>query len=477
MASHMPYQEDSGLGRIEYNECISQVSELSDPRPSKKRRLRGAYTVYTPADRARIGKYAVENGNKNARLRFLKDFPSLNESTVRNFKKSYVEKMNQQRKQMNPQPVTEIQIQPRGRPPYMLELDNKLIKFLLAVRSRGGIINIHVVRASAKALIDTNPDHQQLARFNMPRSWVYSLYRRMGLSRRMGTTSRPPVPRGLYEECKRQFLGDILEIKTKYNIPAQLILNSDQTPSSYVSVGKKTMAARGSKSVPIKGLTDKRNITLNFVISLSGEFLPIQIIYGGKTKASLPRGVVFPKEFCVTQNPKHWSNELETINLIDEIVNPYIVAKRSELKLPDTQKALMVWDMFKAQMTDKVKDKLKGLNIELVLVPANMTHFFQPLDLTVNGSAKTFMKNQFSKYYCNAVKTQIDSGKQVDEIDVDFRLTTLKPLHAQWLISLYDHLTSEKGVQIVKKGWERSGITGIINGTVTLPSADPFAEL
>ena len=94
------------------------------------------------------------------------------------------------------------------------------------------------------------------------------------------------------------------------------------------------------------------------------------------------------------------------------------------------------------------------LNIELVCVPANMTHFFQPLDLTVNGSAKKFMQNRFSKFYCNAVKAQIDSGKQIDEIDVDFRFTILKPLYAQWLISLYDHFTSERGSQIVKKGWE-----------------------
>jgi hypothetical protein len=119
------------------------------------------------------------------------------------------------------------------------------------------------------------------------------------------------------------------------------------------------------------------------------------------------------------------------------------------LELPDTQKAFVVWDVFKGQMTDKVKDKLKGLNIELVLVPANMTHFFQPLHLTVNGAAKKFMQNQFSKYYCNAVKAQTDSGKQADEVDVDFRLTVLKPLHTQWLISLYDHFTCERGSQIV----------------------------
>ena len=56
-----------------------------------------------------------------------------------------------------------------------------------------------------------------------------------------------------------------------------------QTPLSHVSVGKSTMALHGAKSVAIKGLTDKRNIALSFVVSLSGEFLPMQIIYGGKT--------------------------------------------------------------------------------------------------------------------------------------------------------------------------------------------------
>ena len=43
------------------------------------------------------------------------------------------------------------------------------------------------------------------------------------------------------------------------------------------------MAKKGDKSIPIKGLTDKRNITLTFVVSFTGEFLPMQIIYGGKT--------------------------------------------------------------------------------------------------------------------------------------------------------------------------------------------------
>lgn len=84
----------------------------------------------------------------------------------------------------------------------------------------------------------------------------------MELSRRMGTTSHPPVQQGLYNECRHEYLRDIYDKVNKYSIPSELALNADQTPSSYVSVGKSTMTQRGDKSVAIKGLTDKRNITL-----------------------------------------------------------------------------------------------------------------------------------------------------------------------------------------------------------------------
>lgn len=82
----------------------------------------------------------------------------------------------------------------------------------------------------------------------------------------------------------------------KISVPAELILNADQTPSSCVSVGKQTMTTHGSKSVPIAGLSDKRNITLTFVVSLTGEFLPMQIIYAAKTKVNHV-ALYFPKDF------------------------------------------------------------------------------------------------------------------------------------------------------------------------------------
>ena len=100
--------------------------------------------------------------------------------------------MKEEARKDNPLPVTALPIQPRGCPPLLLELDTKLIQFLQAVRRKGGVINIHMIRATAEALIKCNPAFaQQLSRFEMPRSWVQSLYRRMKFTRRAGTTSRP----------------------------------------------------------------------------------------------------------------------------------------------------------------------------------------------------------------------------------------------------------------------------------------------
>ena len=414
-ASHLPDQEDTILGRNEYNQVAAAVVDLARPQPSQSRSKRSKYVQYSGEDRAKIAKYSCEHGNTKALQHFSKEYPNLKESTLRNFKKAYEDKLKViQRQEGNVQQVTSLESLPRGRPPF---------------------------------------------------------------SRRAGTTTRPPVPRGMYEECKLSFLTDIDKCINKHNIPPELVLNADHTPSSYVSVGRMTMAEKNSKSVPIKGLTDKRNITLTFVISLAGEFLPMQVIYQGKTKASLPRNFVFPKGFCLTQNPKHYSNEEETLKLIDSIINPYLVKTRQRLKLPPTQKAILIWDVFRGQTTESVLSKLASLNIEIVSVPANMTHFFQPLDLTVNGQAKKFCKEKFTTWYSQEVQRQLDSGTSFEDIEVDLRMSVIKPLHAGWLVALYDYLTGAEGRRSIFKGWEKAGVKEIVNNDKPLPPVDPFEEI
>ena len=472
----LPEQEATNLGSEEYNEVVLSVGDAVDPNKNlSSKRKRGNYNHYSPELRAQIGKYASENGNLRALNHFKAQLPNLKESTVRTFKQAYQKKLKEMKRQGIQESVTSIPHDTRGRPPLLLDLDQKLILLLKSIRNRGGVVNFNVVKASALALIKSNPA-KDFRGFEPTSTWVRSIYRRCNFSRRAGTTTRPPVPLGIYEECKLTFLTDIKSCIAVHSIPLQLVLNADQTPSSYVSIGKTTMAARNSSSVPIKGLTDKRNITLTFVISLNGDFLPMQIIYQGKTKASQPRGFDFPCGFVVTQNPKHYSNELETLNLLDNIIQPYVVLKRKELNLPATQKALLIWDVFKGQKTGKVLSKLAAMNIEVVSVPANMTHFFQPLDLTVNREAKKFMKDQFTAWYSAQIHTQLDSGVPLDDVDVDMRRSVLKPIHATWLVSMFNHLSSSEGRISIAKGWKKAGISEVIDGK-ELPPEDPFEDL
>ena len=90
-------------------------------------------------------------------------------------------------------------------------------------------------------------------------------------------------------------------------------------------------------------------------------------------------------------------------------------------------------DIFKGQMTSEVLTILNDNDICLGNIPPNLTKHYQPLDLTVNGHAKRYLKNKFSTWYGNQISKQLDEDVNIDAVDVKLRLTTLKPLHTQWI--------------------------------------------
>ena len=77
-------------------------------------------------------------------------------------------------------------------------------------------------------------------------------------------------------------------VPISHGIIKELILNLDQTPLPCVSPGKHTFNSKGAKAVPIKGIDDMRQITETFTVSMTATFLPVQLIYEGKTRRCLP---------------------------------------------------------------------------------------------------------------------------------------------------------------------------------------------
>ena len=101
---------------------------------------------------------------------------------------------------------------------------------------------------------------------------------------------------------------------------------------------------------------------------MNGKFLPMQIIYGGKTSKSIPP-VFFPDSFLVSANKKHYSNGKESLNMLEHIIIPYVKSN-----VNPQYSALLIMDVFNSQMIKHVKDLLNENNIKLQKAPANLTY-------------------------------------------------------------------------------------------------------
>ena len=401
-----------------------------------------------------IAKYSLQYGLRKTARKFQKQYPSLNESTVRTFVTKY-KTLIKIKARTSQSPIKGIGKKRQGRPLMLGILDKKVRDFLVALRHRGGVVNSTIAIATAKGIIRNSPNPES-KKLIINTSWAQSLFRRMGFVRRMATTAKIPIPDKARKEIEFVFMHKIVNKVEKHNIPDSLIINADQTPSKYVPVGRTTLAKKNTKDVPISGSADKRSITATFAETLDGTFLPFQLIYKGKTKQSLPK-VDFPSGFSLSANDKHFSNTQESVKFLNEIIIPFVDKKRSELKRPN-QAALLIWDVFRGQKTTPVLDLLKENNIVTEYVPSNMTNYYQPLDCTTNKWAKDFLKAKFSTWFAKQVQNHLDNGTALEDIDIKFQLTTMKPLHAHWLKELYNELTSTRAKDVVIGGWKKSGI-------------------
>ena len=73
---------------------------------------------------------------------------------------------------------------------------------------------------------------------------------------------------------------------------------------------------------------------------------------------------------------------------------------------------------------------------------------------------------------------QLDAGTPLEEVDVKLRLSVMKPIHAHWMVELYNHMTTDDGKKNIISGWRAAGIQDAVKlGSKSLPSIDPFNDL
>lgn len=400
-----------------------------------------------------IGEFALKNGTKSALEKFKKKYPKYTfvRTSVNNWKK----KIEKDKKQNN-----DTVHRRKGRPNLLDDQTlGKVKDVVTGVRLAGGVISRKMVIAIGTGVLKANCP-SKLKEFGghieLTEGWARHVLETMKWSKRKGTTGKiEPSEQFLLEE-KLTFQRLISSIVEEHDIPKDLVLNLDQTPLSYISPGKYTFNPKGAKTVPIKGIDDKRQITGTFTVSMTGKFLPIQLIYEGKTRRCLPK-YDFPPDFNVTFSANHWSNTEKSAELFKTVIFPYLKQVKSNLKYPKEQMSLIIMDTFKGQDNDLVIDLCKKHFCQVAIVPHNLTNKFQPLDITVNKPAKSFISNKYNEWFSEQVSQQLQKGIPAPDVQVSLGLVELKVKHARWISELYYYLCSQK--EIILNGFRAAGIT------------------
>lgn len=174
---------------------------------------------------------AAENGVTSTLRYYSKTFPdlALKETTVRRFNDNYLLHIN------NSAGLTDLQELPckKRRRPLLVgdELDEQVKQYITYLRKEGAVVNVHVVMAVGEGIV-MGRDANLLARNGgsiiLTKEWARYVLQRMGMVKRKANT-KTKVTVEDFDELKRLFLLDIRNIVQMDEMPAQLIINWDQT--------------------------------------------------------------------------------------------------------------------------------------------------------------------------------------------------------------------------------------------------------
>jgi DDE superfamily endonuclease len=230
----------------------------------------------------------------------------------------------------------------------------------------------------------------------------------------------------------------------------------DQTGVHLVPSSNWTYEAVGASSVAVIGADDKRQITACIASSLSGDLLPPQLIFQGKTSRSLPPHTVTSKasQAHLTFSDNHWSNQNTMQQYIEEIIMPYADRCINQHRLPADASIILVLDVWAVHKSEEFRRFLrtKHPRIQLIFIPANCTSKLQVADVMLQRPFKHGITKRFNEWAGQLIIEQIADGKIVG-LSESLKMSTIKPLALQWCIESWTDLKEQPALIIA--GWHQ----------------------
>lgn len=280
----------------------------------------------------------------------------------------------------------------------------------------------------------------------------------MGWSFRRATRPGKKTPENITQVLTDATLRLISTI-SQYNVPIFLLVNSDQTGVRYSSGALETYAKTGSKQVEVIGKDERRAFTLMVGISMSGEVLPFQAIYAGKTSGSLPTSSALNYKKAVEElkfrfessgNDTYWSTMITMQSYVTNILVPYFESHRKQLNLPNQ---LCIWqiDCWSVHRSLEFRSWMQKHYpwIRIHYIPANCTGLFQPCDVGIQRILKLAIKRTVLKDIVDDTMKQINAGVEPSKVVFEKRLPVVRNRSVGWLVNAYEAINKHEIVEKV----------------------------
>lgn len=231
----------------------------------------------------------------------------------------------------------------------------------------------------------------------------------------------------------------------------------DQTGIHFVPAASWTYERIGSSSVAVVGAEDKRQLTACVAASLSGDLLPLQLIFEGKTERSLPAATAasLAARVDITHSSNHWSSQQTMQRYVTHVIMPHVGRMIELHELATDAHVVLLLDAWAVHKSAEFRTWIAAEHprIHLVYVPANCTSKLQLADVALQRPFKNGVTQLFNHWAAQRVAEQIRAN-EVGGIAELLTMKRLKPLVVEWCCSSWRDLRERK--QLILDGWERS---------------------
>jgi hypothetical protein len=333
-----------------------------------------------------------------------------------------------------------------------VDLKSTIIGQLQSIRDAGTAMKIRNIRIIMQAMIKHfKPDLLEQLKFS--KSFICKFVRNnLQWTTRRRTTAASKLPAD-WEAQGRAMIERIAVLVKQYNIPRNLIINFDQTGVHLVPQSNTTYEKKGAKDVPVFGADDKRQITAVVSSTPAGNFLPLQLIFQGKTVDCEPDPTKesIRNKFHLTHSENHWSNQETMKQFIQHIIHPYILSVIEKQNLKEEQKAILLLDCWSVHKSKEFREFIRKYydNILLVFIPPNCTSKLQVADVALNYSFKHGIKYRYDEWAGLEIYKQLVAKR--NQLKLETGMLIIKPLLLNWATESW-RLLENRG-DLIMKGW------------------------